>query len=231
MARTGDDLPVYIPPWERDRKERIRKASERRGIQYLVHFTQVGNVPSILEHGLLSRRELDKRGIPYRWNDENRFDEALDAISLSISFPNYRMFFRLRQHKRNEGARWVVLMLSSAILWEYKCTYHYTNAARKEFRDKYRGDLQSLGVFEGMFAPEIRGISRDPDIPPFYTTDPQAEVLIFQRIPTEKVLEVCVENRESLESLKLLIKSCNYQKLKIGVCKRFFKPRQDHERW
>lgn len=231
MGGTGDELPVYIPPWRRDPRERIRKSAERREIRYLVHFTQLDNVPSILEHGLLSRRELDERGIPYRWNDENRLDKALDAISLSISFPNYRMFFPLR--KKNGEARWAVLMLDRSILWKYKCAYYYTNAASGELRDEWRGDLQSPEAFERVFASEIEGRSRAKEILKYeyYTTDPQAEVLVFQPIPPERVFAVCVENYEDLESLELLIRGCNCQKVRIEVFKKFFGPREDYERW
>lgn len=233
MGGTGDELRVYIPPWKRDRREKIRRAVRDRGIQYLVHFTQLDNVPSILEHGLLSRRKLDKREIEYELNDENRFDQALGAISLSISFPNYKMFSHHRNKGCNAGVRWAVLLLRRDLLWKTKCTYHYTNAASKDFRHKRSQDLKSLKAFERMFTREIEGKCRDPRIPPSYTTDPQAEVLVFQWIPADRITAVHIEKREDRETL---IEKCKEQNIIIRsslfkVCDRFFKPRQDWRRW
>jgi hypothetical protein len=223
MTGTGEELPVYIPKWKREQREKIRAEAQNRGIKYVVHFTQLNNVPIILQHGLLSRRELSKRGIPHLVNDENRFDEALEAISLSISFPNYRMFYRCREER---ATRWAVLKISADVLWECKCAFYYTNAANKEFRGTDLDKFQTLEAFEGMFASEIKDVARDPSIPDCWTTDPQAEVLVFEPIPAERVLAVCVETGEDKQTLARLCPGA-----RIEVCPELFRPRGDWERW
>lgn len=57
-------------------------------LSYFVHFTDKSNLDSILKNGILSRKELEKRGIEYNLNDTNRFENALDYISISITNPN-----------------------------------------------------------------------------------------------------------------------------------------------
>lgn len=53
-----------------------------------VHFTDEDNLDSILKNGILSLKEIEKRGIASKTNDERRLDRALDYISISIKRPN-----------------------------------------------------------------------------------------------------------------------------------------------
>lgn len=57
-------------------------------LSYFVHFTDEDNLDSILANGILSRKEIEKRGIASKTNDEMRLDGALDYISISITHPN-----------------------------------------------------------------------------------------------------------------------------------------------
>ena len=75
-----------------DRTDRIREIIENRRITSLLHFTRLSHLNSILECGIVPRDELRKRGQPFEPNDERRWDGATDASSLSISWPNYKMF-------------------------------------------------------------------------------------------------------------------------------------------
>ena len=66
--------------------------------------------------------ELD---IDYIITDPNRWDNQLNWVSTSISFPNYRMFFSKRQNTYNLEnlvgvTGWVILLLDARILWELK---------------------------------------------------------------------------------------------------------------
>lgn len=73
-------------------RKAIEALCKQQGITKVVHFTHVENVDSIMKHGLLSIEDLLQRGIPYRYNDQQRLDFVPEGICLSISFPNYRMF-------------------------------------------------------------------------------------------------------------------------------------------
>ena len=72
----------------------IKRFIEERNIESLFHFTPVDNLENILKYGLLSINNLNRLGIDYYYNDENRYDDRLDAISTSIEFPNYKMFYK-----------------------------------------------------------------------------------------------------------------------------------------
>jgi len=182
------------------RAKKLRLEVGKRGIVHLVHFTPLRNVPSIVERGLLPRAKLDQAGIPYASNDEKRLDNFLDASSLSISFPNYKMFYRYRQ--QDESKHWAVLLLAPSILWEYRCFFCRKNAATSEMRDtdlaKKRDLAEFTRLFEVLDDEPRREATRIPD---WYTTDPQAEVLVRDVIPPSKIQAVAVEDMESFEKL------------------------------
>ncbi len=77
-------------------RQKIKAFCNKRGITTVIHFTRVENLANILAYGLLSRSELDSRDIEYVFNDWQRIDRYPNAISTSISFPNYKMFYRYR---------------------------------------------------------------------------------------------------------------------------------------
>ena len=72
--------------------EQIRAIIETRVIDRLCHFTQLSNLESILENGLLTRAQIEEQGLNANINDHHRQDGNLNATCCSISVPNYRMF-------------------------------------------------------------------------------------------------------------------------------------------
>ena len=113
--------------------EQLRQICDERGITTLLHFTRIENLSSILQKGLLGRSLLEESGQDFVWNDEQRLDAHKEAVCLSISFPNYRMFYSIREKKKetNEAndSQWVILLLDTNILWELDCTFFQENAA------------------------------------------------------------------------------------------------------
>jgi|SRR5690625_2457079 len=75
------------PNTQTPQKEPIKSFVRERKIEYLFHFTNINNVPSIIEHGLIGRETIQKRNIHSDFNDPYRFDNVKDSISTSISFP------------------------------------------------------------------------------------------------------------------------------------------------
>lgn len=107
-------------------RDKLRAKALERGVPYLVHFTPVANLESILDVGILSRQSLKERSFVF--TDDHRFDGLMGWVSLSVGFPNYKMFYA----KRNDLStldRWVVLILNKACLWDLDCKFIYTNAA------------------------------------------------------------------------------------------------------
>ena len=102
-------------------------------ITTLVHFTRIENLNSILQDGLLGRSILHERGQQFLLNDDYRADRCPEANCLSISFPNYQLFFRFRRERKKSeevnDSQWVVLQLDAKILSELDCAFCQRNAA------------------------------------------------------------------------------------------------------
>jgi len=208
----------------------IRRFVQSRGIETVVHFTRVSNVPGILEHGLLGRETLARRGLPSVSNDSYRYDGTPDAICISISFPNYKMFYALKQ--RNPDTDWAVLRLDPAVLWELPCAFCRSNAGASTVSSIPLADRMGLPALKAMFAEVRPDVSRAQlRIPDNYPTDPQAEVLILAPVALGYVhridLNVAVNNFEEMsELLGPLLE-------KVDFCfdASLFTYRKDYDRW
>lgn len=209
---------------EEARKQWIRRIVRQRDINCVVHFTPVENLDNILKYGLLSRKELEARSLRARIVDPLRLDDRPDRISLSISFPNDRMFFKKRNELR-DVAEWVVLAFGPALLSELDCLFSPGNAARKDIGRRTDDELRSPDAFAAMFAGE-----RHPRLPPSYTTDPQAEVLVRDRVPREYLSAVIVYNRADPPRIRKRLDSVGLPKVGAECDKSMFAARCDTRR-
>ncbi|NSL52777.1 DUF4433 domain-containing protein [Bacillus sp. P2(2020)] len=170
---------------KREQTDKIMEIVTRRKIEYLVHFTRIDNLTSILENGLIPVSMQQKMKIPSVHNDEQRFDSKLDCTSCSISFPNYKLFYTFREYKF-PGSSWVVIVLDKDVLFSpLNITYFcQTNAAGVFPRISSAKELCTATAFENMFCnslttKENKVIQRASlQINDCITTDPQAEILI-----------------------------------------------------
>ena len=180
------------------RNEGIKYFCCKKNIKHLLHFTHVNNLHSILSRGIIDRKFLDSmaddNSINYRYSDEDRLDGHKEAISLSISFPNHSMFFK----KRNSRKDWVVLLLKPSILWEFDCAFCYTNAASIEMKNLPLSEKKELSSLKKMFDDEP--LRKKLFLSDCYTTDYQAEVLVFEHIPPEYITEVHFEDYLIMEN-------------------------------
>lgn len=223
---------------EADRQARLKEIEERskricqycseRGILHLIHFTRISNLKSILERGLLNREELSRSPASQdiTFSDRERIDGHTDAVCLSISFPNYKMFYRLSSSNQDV---WCMLVISPSVLWELDCAFCHSNAASSVIS---RISLQQLRTFEAldkMFRNEELVSRRDLGIPTNYPIDPQAEVLVFNRIPTNYF---CSVHFSSLSAMRIWQRS-NRCPDNIGliVSNQYFQPRCDWTKW
>jgi hypothetical protein len=152
------------------RRHRIRTAVAEHGIAAIYHFTRIENVPSILALGLLPRARVPATAIV---SDLKRLDMRRDAVCVSITHPNTRMFFAKRQPTGD--ARWAVLELAPAILWELPCLFFTRNAATAGAACTPDCDLQTSFAMAAMFRRNSPAAMRLPACLP---TNPQAEVLV-----------------------------------------------------
>ena len=184
-------------------RAQIQQICEEREIKTLVHFTRIENLQSILHEGLLDHQSLlKKHGQQFVPNDRKRLDRHKEAICLSISFPNYELFFRF---SRPDYSQWIVLLFDAKILWELDCAFCEENAAAKTVRDIPLKERKKSDALKGMFADVCRDTNeiiyerQSLQIPNHYPTHPQAEVLVFNPIPVKYIKEVHFYNETSLE--------------------------------
>lgn len=184
----------------------IEESVKDRQIECLVHFTLLRNVPSIVQHGLLSRIELWNRNIPFLGTDSERRDGHRNAICISISFPNHKMFRQKRIERREES--WSVLLLSTEILWKLDCAFYRTNSASDEMLKQEKEYGQTFDAFNSMFGDSRMGFlkqHRPAGLASAFPTDPQAEVLVFENIKTDYIEGIVVQDHEAVSELEKVI--------------------------
>ena len=210
-----------------DHYGQLMRIVKERDIRHFVHFTRVDNLKSILENGLLSVREMKKKGIAYVGNDESRLENRLDAICLSVSFPNYQMFY---SYRKRSACDWIVIELSPRLVLKQKCAFVKKNAACSDMRadvENAEKRLSSPEAFESMF----RG-SQDTmryDLPSNYSTDPQAEILVFDEIPIDAITGIVFDNSNVSMMYEEVIKGVGIRNVRVD--QRYFSWRQDWIQW
>lgn len=211
----------------------IQQVCHERGINTLCHFTRSERLRSILHRGLLNRNFLEKlpSSIRPQFPDLDRDDGYKDALCLSISFPNYRMFFsktgRVNQHQ------WVVLLLDARILWELDCAFCHQNARFEPVLQVPLENRKRLVSLERMFWDSdyhSTGLRyQRQQIPNNYPTHPEAEVLVFDTIPAANISEIHFYNDNALQ--KWLKGNPGTYSQKFYANQKYFKPRSDYKVW
>lgn len=206
---------------------------KRRRIKYLVHFTRVENIKSILEYGIVPVIDHTNYSIKATINDKLRIDNYPSASSFSVEFPNYKLFYYYRSEKYC-NTDWLVIRIKPEILTSKNNEVYFcqTNAANLANRN--------LGVsaeyFENMFSETIitkagQRINRiDLGIPEKYSTDPQAEILIEGIISPEYFYSLSFENKGAIDKSNIDINNVS-NKIKLEVGSALFKPRNDYDFW
>lgn len=191
-----------------DNKSQIKNFIVSKNIQSLFHFTRLENVKSILENGLVPRHPAPP--FPILSTDEERFDRRLDCVCLSISFPNYKMFYQIRKN-RFPSSTWCVLSLKPDILFDLPCLFFSQNAAR--YGHIYdRRDWRSASALENLYQTE----TRPNQLPSAFPTDVQAEVQVEKAIPSSMILRLDFEDDSAANTfLSMGIKMQDH----IEVCK------------
>lgn len=204
----------------------MRNILVERQVHKLYHFTQANNLKNIFKYGLLSRCELESRGIDCFINDEYRYDECLEAICTSIEFPNYKMFYKLRCD--NPDIDWVVLELDANIICDVKCAFNWTNAGDSKSYSIPLNQRMTKSALEDLFNDKDGYPSReDLRIPDCYPTNPQAEVLIFDIIPIDYINSVNFIDEDTLLRYKEIVP----HSIDAIIDDELFRWRNDYEYW
>jgi hypothetical protein len=162
-------------------RQAIRTHATALKVPFLMHFTRATNLPSIMLHGLYAMAHIAMIGANPQIYVELRLDGHLDGTSLSIGFPNHRMFYKYRQE--NAGVEWAVLAIDASVLWSKDCAFCRYNAADARISGQPMEVLKTVDTFIGMFD-EIEGHTprQEQRLRTYDPTDSQAEVMVFDVI-------------------------------------------------
>lgn len=200
----------------------IQEFVSERGIQFLLHFTRAKNLESILNRGLIPRNTLVLEGFD-GYNDQHRID-GTDAVCLSIGFPNYKMWYGLKQD--NPAETWVILVIHPQALWDLDCAFCTSNAASNSVTAIPLAQRKTLAALQAMYADWPGKPRVGLGIPNHLPTNPQAEVLAMQGVPRRYILGAVTLN-EAIRS-ELILKHPGFD---IRAIAQYFRYRQDYEHW
>lgn len=224
----------HVREFREERRVQVIKSIARdRKIDVLCHFTRLENLPGILQRGLLSRAALEERNLDFCATDSDRRDGCEDAICLSVSFPNYRMFYGKRKEFLSRHLirdfQWVVLLLDARLLWELECIFCQQNASSDSERNLLRQEKRQPEALERMFY-DFADIHRlDLNLPRNFPTNPQAEVLVFDPISATYIRQVHVWDPRTRDKLLNNIGSLTATDICFGGY--YFGSRSDYEVW
>ena len=108
-------------------KEEYVNILKINNVNYFYHFTNIINLNSVLDFGILNRIYMDSNNIKYSKTDEDRSDNQLDCISLSLATANKKMLFN---KKLKINTEWVIIELDASKIIEnyhdniYYCKYN-----------------------------------------------------------------------------------------------------------
>ncbi|MCE3606093.1 DUF4433 domain-containing protein [Massilia sp. P8910] len=190
----------------------------------MMHFTRVSNLANILQHGLVPRDVLIRQDLG-EYNDMYRYDNT-NAVCLSIQFPNYKMFWGVREENKDKNIDWVVLVIRPEVLWTLPCAFCVTNAASATVRSVPLDERRDLAALERMYA-DWEGKNRDMlGIPANFPTNPQAEVLMLNGVPRQYISSVIVLTIAKQQELQ-----AQFPGLHVHVHAGTFRYRQDYAHW
>lgn len=194
-----------------------------RGIKFLVHFTKIENLPSIAKFGLLTRKNLDDKSFKYSYNDDTRRDNLTNSLSLSITFPNYKMFYKYSR----ASADWAVILLDAEkILANIPCAFNYTNASNDSVKKIPKEKRMSVDAFQKMFYEPEDSSRKMRNLNANEPTDPQAEILCLGDIPLKYFAGIVFKtSARAKENQKL------FPNILCSENRNYFGPRHDYKFW
>ena len=203
-------------------KSPIQEILEKRKIKYLVHFTNINNVESILKYGLCDINTLWDKKIDYYYNDKQRLDNNLGCVCLSIEYPNCKFLYKLTETTNKQFC--IIVLDAQKVLLENKNKKFFfpNNAAAKTSIN--RGNQTDINAFLSMFDSKYRDINLPNNMP----TDLQAEIQFEGRIPVSYISRIEFQDENTLQYFINNVKNIeDFQKYKnlFYISNYYFKKR------
>ena len=187
-----------------------RKKPEIKGLYYITH---IENLPSILNYGILSHRQVEDRGIPYKpiydaaIVGSRKLKETPDGRSLwdfaNVYFqPRNPMLYRVVHEKDDEeiavlGIQPRVLEISGAYITDGNAANNPTNFFRH--KDGIKAVSAIWDTINGEWWNSVDGSKRKI----------MAECLVPGHIPADQILSIYVATYKAAERAKALISPQN----------------------
>jgi hypothetical protein len=181
-------------------EDHIRNSAQSRGINNVLHFTQLENLPHIITYGLMSYDECDKLEETIYSSDAGRASNETVSATVESFYPK---MFDAKRHKN--GGSWAILALEPRLLWKLECSFYPRSLASNEMKychkkknngyafDRMFDDLDPCGWMDG------EGYRAKLGLPDHLTTFPDAEIQVMQRIPPEWITDVWIEDMENAD--------------------------------
>jgi hypothetical protein len=187
----------------------VKQKAHNRGVQSLYHFTSIENLMSIMERGYLySREKVDELKLVddgyftadyVDHMDEERFDGLRNYVNLSLSRPNWYLLNQYQKRPELCHLDWCILCVEISPMFDDSTLFSVCNAASSTAK-RYGVCGGAIG-FEQMFIQEVVTPSRTYtryNLPQYFTTDIQAEVLIKDSIDTKNIETVFLPSQNKL---------------------------------
>ena len=195
-----------------------------RSIKFFVHFTKIDNLPSIAKFGLLTRKNLDEKSFKYFFNDDARNDNVTNSLSLSVTFPNYKMFYKYCRETLNDWA--IILLDAEKTLADIPCAFNYTNASSNVLKRMPKEKRMTVDAFQKMFYEPADSSRKTRNLNANESTDPQAEILCLGDIPLKYFAGIVFKtSARAKENQKL------FPNILCSEDRNYFGPRHDYKFW
>jgi hypothetical protein len=189
--------------------------ARNRGISEVLHFTTSRGLVGIFDKRAVlcrDRLDADQRLAAIRTpNCEDRLKDVewMGFVNLSLSRVNKWMFEKSRGWHEQDGIWWAVLAFDVELLGEkgvYFTTTNntYSSVVRRDAGVDGLADLFTDGIPWGYHGSKKW---RRADMPDWFTTDPQAEVLYPDAVPLRRLEHIYVPESEHIDDIAGLVAS------------------------
>lgn len=174
-----------------------------RGIKNFCHFTPIGNLENILNNGLYPRDYIDDNIPDAIWTDNERLESMRNGVCLSISFPNYKMFYSKRMQRKDIESWAVILLDPKKVILNHDCAFFQTNSAFSGNKNRPSSKFKTSNAFLSLFDEEVETrngvVTREDYLKDKFPTDVQAEIVVFDHILPDSIKGCFLQNGDLLK--------------------------------